>query len=164
MDSKPRSDIYSSFSFHDPPLPLQGAPSCQGRPQATEHAKQIMAKACWWVCRHPEERDTLKRLYSRLMDEGGIIQQGNPYALAQRYGIEINLGSVFKREHNLQSALARYMVMERPMSLSAISFREMPVGVVPLVRYWHGTVGDNEFLAGSLGEARRIYDVQRGVR
>lgn len=166
MDSKPRSDIYSSSSssFQDSPSPLQGAPSRPGGPQATERAKQIVAKACWWVRRHPEEWAALKRLCGYLMEEGDIIQRGNLYALAQRYGIEIRLGSVFKRDHNLWSVLARYMVMERPMLLSAISFRETPVDGVPLARYWRDIVGDDEFVAGSLAEARGIYDVQRGAR
>lgn len=49
------------------------------------------------------------------------------------------------------------------MLLSAISFRETPIDRVPLVEFWRDIVGEDEFVAGSLEEARRIYDIQRGA-
>lgn len=127
-------------------------------------AEQIVAKACHWVRRHPDEWEALKRLCAYLQEEGDLIQRGNLYALAERYGIEVRLGGVFRRDHNLWSALSRYMVMERPSLLSAIRFRETPVDEVPLARYWREIVGADEFVASSLAEAREVWDVQRGAR
>ena len=56
------------------------------------------------------------------------------------------------------------MVMERPSLLSAISFRDTPIDQVPLVQFWNDIVGEDEFVASSLAEARAVWDVQRGVR
>lgn len=98
------------------------------------------------------------------MEEGDLIQRGNVYELARRYGMDVRLASEFKRDHNLWSVLTRYMVMERPSLLSAISFRDTPIDQVPLVQFWNDIVGEDEFVASSLAEARAVWDVQRGVR
>lgn len=128
-----------------------------------EGARRTVERACRWVRRHPEEWAALKRLCRYLEEEGETIMRGSIYELARRYGIEVRLGGVFKRDHNLWSVLARYMVMERPALLSAICFRETPVDEVDLVGCWRDIVGDDVFVASSLEEARRIHDVQRGV-
>lgn len=127
-------------------------------------ARQIAAKACHWVRRHPREWEELKRICTYLMEEGDLVQRGNLYALAGRYGIEVRLGGTFRRDHNLWSALGRYMVMERPELLSAIRFRETPLDEVDLVSYWRDIVGEDCFVAGSLAEAREVWAVQRGAR
>lgn len=124
----------------------------------------MVAKACWWVRRNPEKWAKLKAFCGRLMDEGELIQRGNVYELARRYGMDVRLASQFRRDHNLWSVLARFMVMERPMLLSAIAFRETPIDRVPLAGFWRDIVGDDEFVAQSLAEARAIYDIQRGAR
>lgn len=128
-----------------------------------ERARQMVAKACHWVRKNPEKWGKLKDFCGYLMEEGDLIQRGNVYELARRYGMDVRLASEFKRDHNLWSVLTRYMVMERPMLLSAISFRETPIDQVDLAGYWRGIVGDDVFVASSLEEARRIYDVQRGA-
>lgn len=128
-----------------------------------ERARQMVAKACRWVRKNPEKWGKLKDFCGYLMEEGDLIQRGNVYELARRYGMDVRLASEFRRDHNLWSVLTRYMVMERPMLLSAISFRETPIDNVPLVEFWHDIVGDDEFVAGSLDEARRIYGIQRGA-
>ena len=124
---------------------------------STKRAEQMVAKACHWVRRHPDSWEGLKRLCGYLMEEGDLVQRSNLYALAKSYGIDVSLKSVFKRDHNLWSVLARYMVMERPALLSAISFRETPIDRVDLVAFWDGIVGRNRFVASSLAEAREIY-------
>lgn len=131
---------------------------------ADERARQMVAKACWWVRKNPEKWQKLKDFCGYLMEEGDLIQRGNVYELARRYGMDVRLASEFKRDHNLWSVLTRYMVMERPMLLSAISFRETPIDQVPLVEFWRDIVGEDEFVAGSLEEARKVYDIQRGAR
>lgn len=131
---------------------------------ADERARQMVAKACWWVRKNPARWRKLKDFCGYFMEEGDLIQRGNVYELARRYGMDVRLASEFKRDHNLWSVLTRYMVMERPMLLSAISFRETPIDQVPLVEFWHDIVGEDEFIAGSLEEARKVYDIQRGAR
>lgn len=131
---------------------------------APGRAEQMVAKACWWVRRHPGEWAALKRLCRYLEEEGDLVQRGTLYALARRYGIEVRLKGVFKRDHNLWSVLARYMAMERPSLLSAIRFRETPVDGVDLVGYWRDIVGEDLFVASSLAEAREVWDAQRGAR
>lgn len=129
-----------------------------------ERARQIVAKACHWVRRNPEKWEKLKAFCGYLMEEGDLIQRGNVYELARRYGLDVRLASEFRRDHNLWSVLARYMVMERPMLLSAIRFRVTPVDDVDLVQYWRDIVGEDAFVASSLTEAYRIYDIQRGAK
>ncbi len=129
-----------------------------------ERARQMVAKACHWVRLHPDRWQRLKDFCGYLMDEGDLIQRGNVYELARQYGLDVMLASEFRRDHNLWSVLSRYMVMERPALLSAIRFRETPVDEVDLVAYWRDIVGPDEFVAGSLAEARRVWDVQRGAR
>lgn len=128
-----------------------------------ERARQMVAKACHWVRLHPERWRKLKDFCGYLMEEGDLIQRGNVYELARRYGMDVRLASEFKRDHNLWSVLARYMVMERPCLLSAISFRETPIDQVDLAAYWRDIVGDDEFVASSLAEARAVWDIQRGA-
>lgn len=129
-----------------------------------ERARQMVAKACHWVRLNPGKWESLKRFCTYLMEEGELIQRGNVYELARRYDLDVRLASEFRRDHNLWSVLARYMVMERPMLLSAIRFRATPVDEVDLVAFWRDIVGEDEFVAGSLAEALRIYDVQRRSR
>lgn len=129
-----------------------------------ERAMQMVAKACHWVRKNPEKWESLKRFCVYLMEEGDLIQRGNVYELARRYGMDVRLASEFKRDHNLWSVLSRYMVMERPSLLSAIRFRETPIDEVNLVAYWNGIVGPNEFVASSLKEAQDVWDVQRGAK
>lgn len=158
-ESKRQSDIYSSSSSssHEP------EPASKHSPSAAR-AEQMVAKACHWVRLHPEKWRKLKDFCVYLMEEGDLIQRGNVYELARRYGMDVRLASEFKRDHNLWSVLARYMVMERPCLLSAICFRETPVDAVDLAGYWRDIVGADAFVASSLAEARRIWDVQRGAR
>lgn len=129
-----------------------------------ERARQMVAKACHWVRLHPEKWQNLKDFCGYLMEEGDLIQRGNVYELARRYGMDVRLASEFKRDHNLWSVLTRYMVMERPCLLSAIRFRETPIDQVDLAAYWRDIVGDDVFVASSVAEARAIWDIQRGVR
>ena len=126
-------------------------------------ARQMVAKACHWVRLHPEKWQKLKDFCVYLMEEGDLIQRGNVYELARRYGMDVRLTSDFRRDHNLWSVLARYMVMERPSLLSAIRFRATPIDRVDLAGYWRDIVGDDEFVASSLAEARAVWDIQRGA-
>lgn len=126
-------------------------------------ARQMVAKACHWVRLHPERWRKLKDFCVYLMEEGDLIQRGNVYELARRYGMDVRLASEFRRDHNLWSVLARYMVMERPALLAAIRFRETPIDRVDLAGFWRDIVGDDEFVASSPAEARAIWDIQRGA-
>lgn len=128
-----------------------------------DRAAQMVAKACHWVRLHPEKWRKFKDFCGYLMEEGDLIQRGNVYELARRYGMDVRLASEFRRDHNLWSVLSRYMVMERPCLLSAIRFRETPVDRVDLVACWRDIVGEDEFVASSLAEARAVWDIQRGA-
>lgn len=125
--------------------------------QEKRRAEQMVAKACWWVAKNPDKWESLKRFCGYLLEEGDLIQRGNVYELARRYGMDVRLASEFRRDHNLWSVLARYMVMERPALLSAIRFRQTPIDSVDLVKYWHDIVGDDEFVAHSLDEASALW-------
>ena len=127
-------------------------------------ARQMVAKACHWVRLHPDRWTKLKDFCGYLMEEGDLIQRGNVYELARRYGMDVRLAGEFRRDHNLWSVLTRYMVMERPSLLCAISFRETPIDRVDLAGYWNDIVGADEFVARSLTEARAVWDAQRAAR
>lgn len=123
-----------------------------------ERAEQMVAKACWWVRMNPSKWASLKRFCGYLKDQGDLIQRGNIYELARRYGMNIKLASEFRRDHNLWSVLARYLVMERPALLSSISFRTTPIDEVDLIEHWRAIVGEDHFAAHSLMEARIIHE------
>lgn len=124
-----------------------------------ERAARMVAKACTWVARHPDRWEALRSLCDALLEEGDVIQRGNVYEQARRHGMDVRLASQFRRDHNLWSVLARYLVMERPELLAAIRFRETPVDGVDLAGYWNDIVGPHEFAARSLAEARRAAGV-----
>ncbi len=161
--SKAPSDIYSSSSSSS----LFLLPDSSGVTYSGEEvarAAQIVAKACHWVRRNPDKWSSLKAICRRLALEGELVQRGSIYERARQYGLDVRLSSQFKRDHNLWSVLTRFMAMERPSMLSAISFRVTPVDAVDLAAYWRDIVGPDEFVASSLEEAREIWDVQRGAR
>ena len=160
-ESKAPSDIYSSSSS------LFLLPDSSGVTYSGEEvarAAQIVAKACHWVRRNPGKWESLKAICHRLALEGELVQRGSIYERARQYGLDVRLASQFRRDHNLWSVLTRFMAMERPSMLSAISFRVTPVDAVDLAAYWRDIVGPDEFVASSLEEAREIWDVQRGAR
>lgn len=159
--SKVPSDIYSSSSSLFP-LPDSSGVTYSGEEVA--RAAQIVAKACHWVRRNPGKWESLKAICRRLALEGELVQRGSIYERARQYGLDVRLASQFRRDHNLWSVLTRFMVMESPSMLSAISFRVTPVDAVDLAAYWRDIVGPDEFVASSLEEAREIWDVQRGAR
>lgn len=158
-ESKAPSDIYSSSLFL---LPDSSGVTYSGEEVA--RAAQIVAKACHWVRRNPDKWSSLKAICHRLALEGELVQRGSIYERARQYGLDVRLCSQFRRDHNLWSVLTRFMAMERPSMLSAISFRVTPVDAVDLAAYWRDIVGADEFVASSLEEAREIWDVQRGAR
>lgn len=126
---------------------------------STLRAEQMVAKACWWIVKNPEKWDKLKQLCDYLRKEGDLIQRGNVYELARRYGMDVTLASEFKRDHNLWSVLARFMVMENPLLLSSISFRTTPIDEVDLKSYYNEIVGADMFVADSLEQAQEIYQI-----
>lgn len=156
------SDIYSSSSSSFP-----SSPSPSGVTYSEEEvarAERTVAKACHWVRRNPGKWEALKAICRRLELEGELVQRGSIYERARQYGLDVRLASQFRRDHNLWSVLTRFMAMERPSMVSAISFRATPVDEVDLAAYWRDIVGEDEFVAESLAEAREIWDVQRGAR
>lgn len=160
-ESKAPSDIYSSSSSL---FLLPDSPGVTYSGEEVARAAQIVAKACHWVRRNPDKWSSLKAICHRLALEGELVQRGSIYERARQYGLDVRLASQFKRDHNLWSVLTRFMAMERPSMLSAISFRVTPVDAVDLAAYWRDIVGPDEFVASSLEEAREIWDVQRGAR
>ena len=159
--SKAPSDIYSSSSSS---FLIPDSSGVTYSEEEVARAAQIVAKACHWVRRNPGKWESLKAICRRLMLEGELVQRGSIYERARQYGLDVRLASQFKRDHNLWSVLTRFMVMESPSMLSAISFRVTPVDAVDLAAYWRDIVGPDEFVASSLEEAREIWDVQRGAR
>lgn len=160
-ESKAPSDIYSSSSSS---FLIPDSSGVTYSEEEVARAAQIVAKACHWVRRNPGKWESLKAICRRLMLEGELVQRGSIYERARQYGLDVRLASQFKRDHNLWSVLTRFMAMESPSMLSAISFRVTPVDAVDLAAYWRDIVGPDEFVASSLEEAREIWDVQRGAR
>lgn len=93
-------------------------------------AQALVAKACGWVASNPDTWAKLRRICYRLMLEGHVIQRDNVYTLACQNGMTVSEASEFKRDHNLWSVLSRYMVLQRPSMLAAVSFRRTPVDSV----------------------------------
>lgn len=159
--SKAPSDIYSSSSSS---FLIPDSSGVTYSEEEVARAAQIVAKACHWVRRNPGKWESLKAICRRLALEGELVQRGSIYERARQYGLDVRLASQFRRDHNLWSVLTRFMAMESPSMLSAISFRVTPVDAVDLAAYWRDIVGPDEFVASSLEEAREIWDVQRGAR
>lgn len=164
-ESKRPSDIYSSSSSSSSSsFLIPDSPGVTYSGEEVARAAQIVAKACHWVRRNPDKWSSLKAICHRLTLEGELVQRGSIYERARQYGLDVRLCSQFRRDHNLWSVLTRFMAMERPSMLSAISFRVTPVDAVELAAYWRDIVGPDEFVASSLEEAREIWGVQRGAR
>ena len=108
-------------------------------------AQALVAKACGWVASNPDTWAKLRRICYRLMLEGHVIQRDNVYTLACQNGMTVSEASEFKRDHNLWSVLSRYMVLQRPSMLAAVSFRRTPVDSVDLVGTWGGHRGPSRF-------------------
>lgn len=161
LKSKAPSDIYSSSSSS---FLIPDSPGATYSEEEVARAERTVAKACHWVRRNPDKWSSLKAICRRLALEGELVQRGSIYERARQYGLDVRLCSQFRRDHNLWSVLTRFMAMERPSMLSAISFRVTPVDAVDLAAYWREIVGPDEFVASSLEEARGIWDVQRGAR
>lgn len=121
-------------------------------------AQALVAKACGWVASNPDTWAKLRHICYRLMLEGHVIQRDNVYTLACQSGMTVSEASEFKRDHNLWSVLSRYMVLQRPSMLAAVSFRRTPVDSVDLVGTWEAIVGPAVFAASTLTEAQGIYD------
>ena len=102
-------------------------------------AQALVAKACGWVASNPDTWAKLRRICYRLMLEGHVIQRDNVYTLACQNGMTVSEASEFKRDHNLWSVLSRYMVLQRPSMLAAVSFRRTPVDSVDLVGTWEAS-------------------------
>lgn len=113
-------------------------------------AQALVAKACGWVASNPDTWAKLRRICYRLMLEGHVIQRDNVYTLACQNGMTVSEASEFKRDHNLWSVLSRYMVLQRPSMLAAVSFRRTPVDSVDLVGTWEAIVGPAVFAASTL--------------
>jgi hypothetical protein len=124
----------------------------------------MVAKACWWVRLHPEKWRKLKDFCGYLMEEGDLIQRGNVYELARRYGMDVRLASEFKPTTTCGACSRGTWSWSARCSCPPSGSARPPVDQVPLVEFWHDIVGEDEFVAGSLEEARRIYDIQRGAR
>lgn len=127
-------------------------------------AQALVAKACGWVASNPDTWAKLRRICYRLMLEGHAIQRDNVYTLACQNGMTVSEASEFKRDHNLWSVLSRYMVLQRPSMLAAVSFRRTPVDSVDLVGTWEAIVGPAVFAASTLTEAQGIYGQGRSMR
>lgn len=121
-------------------------------------AEQKVIKALRWVAKHPDRWKSLRELVGRLAAEGHYVQRGSVYLLACQAGMTIQEASVFKRDHNLWSVLSRYMAMLDPSVLSAVRYRESDVDGVDLEGMWRCVVGPQSFAAGSLAEAREIWE------
>lgn len=125
---------------------------------ADAKAQALVDRACGWVAANPETWEKLRGICYQLMLEGHVIQRDNVYTLACQRGMTVSEAGEFKRDHNLWSVLSRYMVLQRPAMLAAVSFRSTPVDSVDLVGAWEAVVGPASFAASTLAEAQGIYD------
>ena len=94
-------------------------------------------------------------------NKDGLIVSALPFETDDKYymvRMTVSEASEFKRDHNLWSVLPRYMVLQRPSMLAAVSFRRTPVDSADLVCTWEAIVGPAVFAASTLTEAQGIYD------
>lgn len=125
---------------------------------ADARSQALVTRACSWVAGNPATWAKLRGICYRLMLEGHVVQRDNVYTLACQNGLTVSEAAEFKRDHNLWSVLSRYMVLQRPSMLAAISFRTTPIDSVDLVGTWQQVVGPTPFAASTLAEAQAIYD------
>lgn len=112
-------------------------------------------RACLWVRDNP-------KLFRRLMRLTHIeAERDNIYDAARRCGFAITDSRELRRDHNLYSVLARYMVMLRPKLARCINFRKSDVDDVDLVERWHELVNPRTtFLAESWREAKKAVELE----
>ena len=113
-------------------------------------------RACLWVRDNPKLFRRLMRLAHIEAERGNTrFQRDNIYDAARRCGFAITDSRELRRDHNLYSVLARYMVMLR------INFRKSDVDDVDLVERWHELVNPRTtFLAENWREAKKAVELE----
>lgn len=139
--------------------PIEGQDTifAQGRPNARD-PKAYVIEACYWIKRNNRQAfNTLCWLVDKAVDRGEIIQRGDIYYLAKQAGMSVSEARELKRDNNLFSVLARYMVMLQPRRARALNFKLCGVDTVDLIGEWRDIVNaGTTFLALSWQEAKEL--------
>lgn len=119
-------------------------------------------RACLWIRDNPALFRKIMHLAHIEAERGnGSFQRDNIYDAARRCGFAITDSRELRRDHNLYSVLARYMVMLRPKLARCINFRKSDVDDVDLVERWHELVNpQTTFLAESWREAKKAVELE----
>lgn len=126
----------------------------QGKPSAIDPLIHVQ-NGCFWIRHNWESLKKIMHLVHRAVDNGEIVQRGDIYTLAKQAGMTISEARELKRDNNLWSVIARYMVMLNPRLARAINFRESGIDTIDLIGEWHSIVnGGTTFLAVSWHEAK----------
>lgn len=119
-------------------------------------------RACLWIRDNPALFRKIMHLAHIEAERGNTcFQRDNIYDAARRCGFAITDSRELRRDHNLYSVLARYMVMLRPKLARCINFRKSDVDDVDLVERWHELVNpQTTFLAESWREAKKAVELE----
>ena len=126
-------------------------------PASDKAAEELVRRVCRWIAVHPATFDGLMGLCASLTRHGLLVTRGAVFTLALERGMQVSDAREYRRDHNLWSVLARYMVMIDPSLLAGIRFRSSPVDGVDLPAMWAEEVGAERFRARSLREARELW-------
>lgn len=121
----------------------------------------LVEYGCCWIRDHPKTSRRLMHLVHMQVDSGRVMQRGNVYTLAMQSGMSVSGVDELRRDHNLWSVLARYMVMLRPRLARALSFRRSPIDDIDMVGRWHEIVNPSTlFLADSWRDAKKAVEAE----
>ena len=132
-----------------------------GKPTAIPPDARVEMGCCWIR----DNWRTFKLFISiahRQVDLGNpCLKRGDVYLLAMQAGMDVTLCRELRRDNNLWSVVARYMVMLQPRLARTLNLRDADVDTVDLVRVWHRVVSsETVFYANDWREAKRLCEIE----
>lgn len=122
-------------------------------------AYRIACDAARFVQFNEARYATMKAMVTSMARAGQPISRDSIYTYALQHGMDINVASDFKCDHNLWAALIRFMALENPIICREYQFRESELDRIDLISVWQFFCGDtSHFQATSIKDARRLAD------
>lgn len=116
---------------------------------------------CHWIKTNRGKWELLRHIVRKQIKAGHRVSRDTVFTIAMLEGMEISDTKEFKRDHNLWSVMARFMLMLEPGLWKGLRCKEAPIDTVDIETVWRENVNaGTTFLAHSWKEARELYLTQ----
>lgn len=121
-------------------------------------AQEQVIDTCLRIKHNRETFNALKYLVEQEQAAGmPRVSRDNIFSIAQRRHIEIGNTDKFKRDHNLWSVIARYIILLNPETSKVLQCRKSPIDNIDLDFYWERLVDENTcFEAHTVEQAKLL--------